>query len=234
MPEHGRTPEHHLPDALLAEYASGAGDPADAIMVACHATLCPRCRGELEVLESLGGAIVRRGPARPASVELEDFIAGIVARATDEAAAEGTAPRRPDASTESRAEAAVLPAPLRALVGPLGEVRWTKPLPGLEVLPIEVEGSRRAVRLVRVKPGARIGLHDHRGQELDLVLAGGLTDRTRGGQFERGDIQAAEPGVRHALKTLPGEPCLVLTVNDGPLMPRSLWARFVYGWLGWT
>ena len=44
-------PSHHLPDELLLGYAAGALEEAEALLVASHASLCPRCARRVDELE---------------------------------------------------------------------------------------------------------------------------------------------------------------------------------------
>ena len=53
--------EHHPLPEHLAEYAAGVGEIGVDLVVACHATLCPTCRAEIEAMEQLGGAMAERG-----------------------------------------------------------------------------------------------------------------------------------------------------------------------------
>lgn len=234
-------PDHHLPDEFLLEYASGAADPGHALMVACHATLCPRCRARIAEFEAIGGAVLgqhageageagdAKGPARALDAAAESVVANVLASV-----------RRPDTARPTPPAPAklagdgILPLPLIDVLGPLDAIEWKHPIPGLEVHEFTIAGAQTKLRMTRVKPDALVGFHDHAGRELDLVLAGGLVDVTRGGEFERGDIQYAEPGVEHDMRTQPDEPCLVFTVNEGPVVPRGPRSQLIYRWLGWN
>lgn len=232
-------PDHHLPDEFLLEYASGSSDPGHALMVACHATLCPVCRGKIEAFEDLGGMLLAQSamssPLDPAKLDdaaasvLDGVMAQVRAEPRGSSGRAAEVPSRPSGAADG-----VLPLPLIEVVGSLDAISWRRPIPGVEVHEFDLPGANTVMRMTRVKPGAFVGQHDHEGRELDLVLAGGLRDVTRGGEFERGDIQYAEPGVNHDLQTLPGEPCLVFTVNEGAVKPRGTRAQLIYRWLGWN
>ena len=58
--EHHETmgPQHHMPEAWLVDYAAGTLDEANALLVACHAALCPTCRETLRLLDATGGALL--------------------------------------------------------------------------------------------------------------------------------------------------------------------------------
>lgn len=223
--------KHHLPDDLLVEYATATADPAHGLVAACHASLCPRCQVAADECITIGGALLSTLPeaeaSRPSDADVENIIARTMAAARGDI---GLAdPRRsPDPTSD------LLPAPLRREIGSLNELAWRRPFPGLRVFEFRMPHSSASLRLTETRPGMGVARHGHAGQELAIVLAGGLHDRTLDCEFERGDVQVAGPGLEHELQTLPGEPCVVLTVRDGPVLPRGLLAQAVYRWLGWT
>ncbi len=234
-------PNHHVPAEVLIEYAAGAADPGHALVAACHLTFCPSCRAKLEQLEAVGGALVEQLPAP--KIELPDLDAFV--QATVQAALESTAPDHDgtlqdanptahDARRPALVDDPVFPRPLVAAVGPLASLPWRTPYPGVDVHAFELPGSSTILRITRVRPGRGVPPHTHEGLEMDIVLAGGLEDRTRGWEFERGDVQSADASVSHELMVLPGEPCIVLTSNVGWIRPIGLKSRLAYAWLGWS
>lgn len=68
-------------------------------------------------------------------------------------------------------------------------------------------------RLLKIQPGSAIPHHDHRGQELTLVLQGGFSDEK--GVYHRGDVCAGEAGEPHTPVGLEGEPCICFAVSLG-------------------
>lgn len=221
-------PEHHLPHEVLVEYAAGASDPGHALIVACHLTLCPVCRREVAELEMLGGALVgamdESAPASP-EPDVEALVRATLGATSFDA---------PTPSPVVVPDDPVFPRPLVEVVGTLADLKWRTPYPGVDVFEFDLPGAETTLRMTRVKPGYGVPTHTHEGLEMDLVLAGGLHDRTRDREFERGDIQSADPEVTHELKVLPGEPCIVLTSNLGGIKPVGLKSRMAYRWLGWT
>lgn len=202
--------DHHLPDEILFEYATGAANEAHALLCAVHLTYCERCRSELELLETVGGALVD-GPD-------VDAIA-ITPRAT--------APRR-EAPGPGPAEAAL----------PEGAAGWPRPLhpyvrgrafhwhaPGAHVLETALVLESMPVRIFRLRPGMVVPRHTHRGSEALIVLSGGFVDR--GQHYGRGDVATGNDEVEHELRIDAGEVCHALTVNEHPLIPRTWYARLI-------
>jgi putative transcriptional regulator len=55
---------------------------------------------------------------------------------------------------------------------------------------------------------------------MTMVLAGGYTDES--GSFARGDVENADSSVVHQPIADQGEPCICVTVTQGPLLPTGL------------
>lgn len=234
--------EYHLPDELLLEYASGTADPGHALIAACHLTLCPRCRevvAEHEMiaaeLAGLGRALTDDAPADDASaVETSTEEASLAERVLAELGPALSSDEAPPSPAPAPSGDSVFPWPLQQIIGPHETLAWRRRLPGLRTFDVTLPGAATRIRMVEAKADMTVIAHGHRGLELDLVLAGGLHDRTRGTSFERGDIQCSTAEVTHELGVLPGEPCLLLTINEGPFVPAGLLSRLVYGYLGWS
>ena len=50
--------KHHIPNEILIAYSTGTLPEAFSIIVACHISLCDKCRVEVEALDAVGGAIL--------------------------------------------------------------------------------------------------------------------------------------------------------------------------------
>jgi len=210
-------PGHHPTDDLLVEHISGASPAAVSLLVATHLSLCSRCRRVASLLDAVGGAALNALPAQGAPEQgLDAFLSRLDAPVE-------VGPPAPPAGPDW------LPQPLRSLVGPLPDASWRTLVPGLAWnLDLPLHHGDRPVRLARMRAGFRVPRHSHAGRELNLVLAGGYTDAT--GSFERGDLADNDGTVEHELRIDAGEPCVLLVVNDAPLLPRGPVAN-VLSWL---
>lgn len=219
---------HHLPDESLFRYAAGDTDEGASVLFACHLSLCATCRERLSALEMLGGALLR--PNAPAMLQTPD--------ASVEALLGATLSRLDEVRDTLPAEAPapacdVLPAPLTRLVGPLAELKWRRPVPGLEVVELPVHHAGIPLRLKRMRAGMQIPMHSHRGEEFELVLDGGATDMQDGSRYERGDVAFNDPSRTHALQIDEDGACIALGMHDARLLPSGMWSHLVFGWLGW-
>lgn len=208
---------HHPPEELLVEYAAGTSSEAHALFVACHLTYCPQCRAEVAQLEALGGALLGASQSDAEPLVVTDL------------------DRRPayEGGQPMPASDPLLPMPLLPYVGPSSQLPWRRVLPGVATVELPLAIGASPVRLIRANPGRGVPMHTHSGQELDLVLQGGLRDHVRNAQYEPGDVQSADESVSHRLSVLPGEPCILLSVNEQSVKPMGLWSKLVYGVLPW-
>lgn len=201
-------PAHHLPEEMLLEYAAGSCTEGEALMVAVHCTLCPQCRARVEVLEAVGDALWDELDDAPLAANAE---ARMLAALDEEPAPRSAPPTDPDG---------LLPAPLVELVGPSDALPWRFLGPGIRAIDLPVAHGELAVQLVRLSPRLRVPKHEHRGLERTLILSGGLSDNV--GEYGRGDVLVyGEDFLHERIRIDPGEPCIALSVNDHPFLPRS-------------
>jgi putative transcriptional regulator len=198
---------HPSPEHLL-DYAAGSLPAGMSLLVACHLTYCPACRDRTARLEAVGGAFLRDEPppgVRPPALAraLSRLDAGPVAE--DRAAPE----RHADEDDP------VLPRPLRRIVGRRSDaIRWRFLLPGLSDHCLDGYGSED-VRLIRARPGTKILMHTHVGEEATLVLAGQIKDGSL--TFARGEVSLAGPEDNHQPQIVGDCDCICLSVLSGPM-----------------
>ncbi|HSK41556.1 MAG TPA: ChrR family anti-sigma-E factor [Arenibaculum sp.] len=228
-----RHPTRHPGDELLMEYASGSLAEAPALVIATHLALCPACRRTVSEYEALGGALLEDLPPTTLS---EDCLASILSRldeptsqdaAPQDATPHDAAPR--GAGCADRAGAPVLPEPLRSYAGgDVDELAWKPADPGVEEIDLGVGTGGTCTRLMRIRAGAVMARHSHRGVELMMVLKGGITEFHAGasGHFLRGDVAFAEAGTVHGPVADRGEDCVCIVVTDAPIRVVTPFPRF--------
>ncbi len=191
---------HHPEAALLLSYASGAADEATSLVIATHLALCSDCRSAVLRAESAGGVMI--DSVAPQAVDARGLEA-VLSRLDGQEQPKAARP------------AGVTPEPLRSyLGGELTDVKWRRLTAGISDYRIMKRGKSVA-RLLKATAGTAISQHTHKGEEITLILTGGLGDHT--GQYHRGDVQSMTPADLHEPTALPGEDCIVLAVTDAPL-----------------
>src|SRR5262245_10683093 len=100
----------------------------------------------------------------------------------------------------------------------LAALSWDEVAPGIR-LHVLREEKERGVRkcLAWAAPGARTIPHRHHGDELILVLQGGLQDYK--GRYRAGDICHSRAGSVHTEEVLGDEECVCYVVYYGELEP---------------
>jgi len=211
------TVTHHPPEELLLDYAAGTTDEATSLALATHLTLCPNCRKDVALAESLGGALLEG--EEDASLS-GDALSKVLARLDD------AVPTTALASAKSSS----VPAPLRVYIGDeFAAVRWTNAGGGTFFKQV-FRQKRANVRLIRSTPGEGVGFHTHRADEYTVCLSGGYSDQT--GRYARGDWQTATPDLLHRPVADAGEDCISLTVNYAPLRFRHWGIALIAKWFG--
>jgi len=199
------TIRHHPGDEFLLAHASGAGSEAVSLIVGTHLALCPVCRGKVASMEQIGGALLSdMAPAQMSPSSLPAVMARL-----DDIVENKRVP------TADFSPPLIAPEPLRSYIhGDIDRVRWIPIGPGVSYRPLLKRRDGR-VQLIRTAPGAGVGTHTHRGEELTLVLTGGFTDAT--GSYRRGDLQTTTPEISHRPVTDDDGTCITLAMTDAPL-----------------
>ena len=204
---------HHASEALLLDYASGALTEPMALLVASHAALCPACRADIARFERAAGALLDAEPATPDDVLQGSVRQAIMDRLDEPEPAVNPAPDLPGT--------AYLPQPLRAYAGAAVAANgWRRWGPGVRQIRLLEGRADATVRLARIRAGAKMPVHTHRGEEFTMVLTGSFHDET--GHFGRGDF--AEMGTEDLHQPIAdaGEDCVCLIVSTAPLRLTGL------------
>lgn len=209
----------HPDDSLLVAYSAGTLSAAEDLLLATHLSRCAQCTAQATLLDEIGGSwLADNAGASDETEALSQMLDRL-----DEPAPPQPQPPPPLAPAF---EGIGLPEPLRSTLARTGVQRWQTVLPGLVqqvTLPIRWRGA--PVRITRVRGGFRVPKHTHRGRELNLVLAGGYRDQAGG--FGPGDIAENDEDVTHELHIDPGEDCIILAVNEHPLVPVGIISSMV-------
>lgn len=193
------TIKHHIPEALMLEYASGRMAEPFALVVAAHISLCDECRARLTAHEVAGGAVMESHEGAALSGHLRDSVMAQLDDAVEEAPV--------------YERSSIFPAPvMEALKG--RPPKW-KPLGRGVRQSILKHGKSGSVRLLYIPPGMAVPDHSHGGLELTLVLQGAFSDE--GGQFDVGDVEVADDAVEHKPVAAKGEACICLAATDAAL-----------------
>lgn len=212
------TINHHPPEDLLAEYATGRLDEADHLVVSVHVSQCPSCRRFAAAMEHIAGAALE--VAEPAAMKADAFDA-ILARI------DGKVDDAPPATRADAPPAGTLPDD--DLPEILRRCRFGKKrsvAPGLKLQPIILPSAAKSrAFLLWSAPGARMLEHSHSGTELTCVLKGSFSHE--GGRYGPGDFDFGDDDVDHQPVVGAEEPCLCLVAMSGDLKLHGMLGRLI-------
>jgi putative transcriptional regulator len=209
-------PRLHLPDEGIFQYAGGASPEATALAVACHLTFCARCREEVGACEAVSAHLLESLPPAPLDPAGRDrLLAGLAAVMPE------VSP--PPVLPALSPELATLPGPLHPYLA-RANGRWRRLVPGARGIDLSVGDPGATARLMCFRPGFKIPLHDHSGDEYTIIFRGSLEDT--GERARAGDVLYREAGHRH-VQRVPRDDgdCVALVVNERPLVPLTLVGR---------
>ncbi|WP_027329310.1 ChrR family anti-sigma-E factor [Marinimicrobium agarilyticum] len=227
---------HHPDDLTLLDYSAGSLGLAQALAVSVHLGYCNQCQSQLRKLNALGGVLLEE--TTPASVganddqipeqnhsqmeELNKSFEALMARIESEPV---EPPKRESTGFHNPLE--------RYLPASLDELNWqqqTREIAKFDLTNVVDMGSAR-VALQKIKAGAKVPVHTHRGNELTVVLKGGFSDEL--GVYHAGDYIARDPSHKHSPTALQNEDCVCLTVLDAPMKftgPLMRWLNPLFAW----
>jgi putative transcriptional regulator len=206
---------HHAPEDLLADFATGALDQAEHLVVAVHVSQCARCSRLVAAIEHLAGAAMEDTAPAPMSVDsFDNVIAGIDALPKAES--------RESAVSEANQANAELPEILKRCR--FGKTRRVAPGVNLRPILLPAPGKSRAF-LLSSSPGTRMLEHTHTGEELTCVLKGSFSHQ--GGRYGPGDFDFGDEAVDHRPIVGGEEPCLCLVAMTGDLHLRGFFGRLI-------
>lgn len=205
----------------LALYAAGSLSPAKHLIIDCQAAIDPRLRETLHKFDHIGGAFLESAKSEPLTEEFWTRLSNSL----DDA----------DAShsefTEHDADEPWMPAPLRRFLDASQiTVDWKKSGPGVERARL-METENERLYLLKARPGLKMPLHSHRGQEWTLILQGGYHVGDKG--FARGDLHGEDETCMHQpIIDDDGEECVSLVVDDGKLVFANPMLKILQPFIG--
>ncbi|MDO3386731.1 ChrR family anti-sigma-E factor [Gilvimarinus sp. SDUM040013] len=211
---------HHPDDITMLDYAAGTLPMAQSLAVAAHLFLCETCRTRTTQLNTLGGAVLEQSSPQQIKVqEFDRFMDGI----DDESvAAKAAVPKAKNGNPLAK----ILPERF-------SDINWrqqTKEIAEYDLTKsLGLKGYR--VALQKIKAGARVPEHTHKGRELTVILSGGFSDEL--GVYHEGDFVSRDATHQHTPTALQNEDCICLTVLDAPIRftgPLLRWLNPLFAW----
>ncbi|MFT4075065.1 MAG: ChrR family anti-sigma-E factor [Asticcacaulis sp.] len=206
---------HHPSEDLLWALHKGKLPPGLSLAVAGHVDICPHCRGQLNLLDAIGGALLED----VAGVDMSENALNL-ALARIERPEPAIAPQKPQPLFLKGFE---LPVPLRK--AQITGRYWAAP--GVWMAPVHLDGAPPGDKtyLMSVKAGMVMPEHSHHCLEATLMLKGRFSDNL--GEYTVGDFLLCDPDISHAPAMAPDEDCLCLIWQDAPIRPKTWLGRLL-------
>ncbi|MDC3013939.1 ChrR family anti-sigma-E factor [Alphaproteobacteria bacterium] len=197
-----------LVESLLIDYANGTLPLALEILVETHISMNPSSAKSIRMLLQLGGALLENSePISLSEGSFEKLMAEI----------DSGFDKDQEFYTNVSNDNNLLPFPLRNYAQDIGIPKnWKRIGIGLSEQAINFGDNFGSAKLYKIAPGCSVPSHSHEGNEVTLVLSGGFTDEY--GTYGPGDISIQETGAVHKPVADEDGECIVLAVNEGPIV----------------
>jgi putative transcriptional regulator len=213
------------PDArFLTDFASGSLPLSEAVCVSAHLEFCAKCRSHVQQLSDLGAQILTQLESAEIvgenAVNDADFDRLMQKIETQEASPvtqvmDNLAPV--DAS---------LPRVVQKLASEgLHNLKWAQLGRSLRIAPIKVGEGCRQTSIYDIRAGGRMPEHEHRGEEITVLLKGSFSDSE--GKYVKGDFVVRHAGERHQPTATLDTDCICLVSLEEPVRPSSIWYRLM-------
>lgn len=235
---------YHPDSRFLTDFASANLPLSEAVCVSAHLEFCGKCRAHVQQLADIGGHLLSR--LQPETLEQDSFerlIGRIDAQeaaggksdavleqsAADAAMAASVATKvdsQPRTAGQRGAAGVSLPRALRRLAqGGVQNLRWVQLGKALRVAPLHINEDVRETAIYDIKAGGKMPEHEHRGEEITVLLRGRFSDAE--GSYSCGDFVVRNAGEVHQPTATQDMDCLCLVSLERPVRPRSWFYRLL-------
>jgi putative transcriptional regulator len=223
-------PRHTASEEWLAAYSAGALSEAKRLVIECQMAMKPALAARILPLDHIGGAFIESSKGEALSGSFSARLSEAIARAETAPPRAGEAPDAEEGADELGA-GAWAPGPLSEFLKRSEiEVKWRNSGPGVARAVLFEAGGER-LYLLKARPGLKMPVHSHSGQEWTLVLQGGY--HAGPAAFGRGDLHCEDESCTHRpVIDDDGEDCISLVVDEGPLVFRDPVLRLIQPLIG--
>lgn len=212
---------YHPDSRFLTDYATGSLPISQAVCVATHLEFCGKCRAHVQQLTHIGSSFFVQLEPQPAPQN--DVFARLMQR-IDQTPVPAQAATSAPAHTDN--DNLTLPRIIYKLAnGSLSRLSWVQLGKALRVAPVCVGGDTRETAIYDIKAGGRMPEHEHRGEEITVLLKGSFSDAE--GTYRKGDFVVRNCGEQHQPTATQDTDCICLVCLEKPIKPKSWWYRLL-------
>jgi len=219
---------HHLDEATIVSFASGAISPPLAIVVSSHLELCSHCRDKVEKAEVIGGSLLQGMQEQPLSDRaLNDLLEKLGARNKNRILEVAEQP--------PAVHCDILPSCVSNIVKkPVNELSWKRVGAGVSLYQIATENTDKArfekLFLMKIEAGRKMPEHGHGGSEITLILSGSYSDEL--GTYKRGDVADLDEDIEHQPIVSKEAPCICLVAIEAPTRFKGFFPKLFQPYVG--
>lgn len=224
---------YHPDSRFLTDFATANLPLSEAVCVSAHLEFCGKCRAHVQQLTDIGGHMLSRLAPEAVSADSFEALMARVSSPSAAAAAEQMAEPALPATQSAESDDAVrshgatfLPRSVRRLAsGSLDKLRWVQLGKALRVAPLQVNDASRDTAIYDIRAGGRMPEHEHRGEEITVLLQGSFSDAD--GSYKRGDFVVRHAGEAHQPTATLDMDCICLVCLERPVRPRGMFYRLL-------
>lgn len=214
---------HHLTDETIQDYAAGNLSVPMETLVACHLTVCSKCRHKAQTADDIGGALFSEGAPVEVSLSAKDLLSR--AALMPQHSAPSMVRDIPVVSGVPRPLARLLPTTLE-------ELDWRRIAPGIKQHNLSDQHRKHgAFQLLHLDPGVVLSAHSHNDRELTYLVQGSYSDEI--GRFTVGDIADLDGHEKpHQPIVDSEEPCIALIATHSPVNYSGMLGKIMQPFIG--
>ncbi len=214
---------YHPDSRFLTDFASANLSLSEAICVSAHLEFCGKCRGHVQQLADLGGRLLSR--INPGTLQ-EGSFDSLMKRVDIGGDTEELAKSSEAVESAPESSSVGLPRALHRLVTKgLQHLQWVQMGKAMRIAPLRIDGDPRETSLYDIKAGGQMIEHEHRGEEITVLLKGSFSDAE--GSYSRGDFVVRNAGEPHQPTATQDMDCLCLVSLQRPVKPGGWFYRLV-------
>jgi putative transcriptional regulator len=203
--------KYHPEVRYLTDYSAGSLPTSQALCVATHLHYCSNCRARVRDLNELGTALFTR--QQPMPVKTESF-GNLMARIREPGKA--LSANFDSTAKQNKLPKSGLPRAIERLCkGNLENLGWRSIGKQFRFAPLQLGDKFRETTLFHIRAGGAVPKHQHRGDEITVVLQGSFSDHED--KYGVGDFIVRTPGEVHRPVASQDEDCLCLSTLDAPI-----------------
>jgi len=217
----------HPDSRFLTDFAAGNLSVSEAMCVSAHLEFCAKCRAHVQQLNDLGAQLMSRQDTPDELAANDDDFLRLMQKIDQSPQSSAVVPEQ--VQIQERASAGVvssMPRVVQKLMGgSLQDLNWVQLGSSLRIAPFEMGQGDRETSLYDIKAGGRMPEHEHRGEEITVLLKGSFSDAE--GKYVRGDFVVRNAGERHQPTATLDTDCICLVSLQRPVRPRSMFYRLL-------